>query len=81
MFSINQQAVKIVKEKILPFVEQLNCRVVHLKNGATVVDMGVEAPGGFQAGKLMVEATIGGMGHIDFGQFHLGEFHFPSIDV
>ena len=81
MFSINQQAVKIVKEKILPFAEQLNCKVIHLKNGATVVDMGVEAPGGFQAGKLMVEATIGGMGHIDFGQFHLGDLNFPSIDV
>jgi methenyltetrahydromethanopterin cyclohydrolase len=81
MFSINQQAVQIVKEKILPFVEQLKCKVHHLKNGATVVDMGVDAPGGWQAGKLIVEATIGGMGHVDFGQFNLGELSLPSIDV
>ncbi len=81
MFSINQQAVKIVKEKIIPYAEQLNCKVYQLNNGATVVDMGVEARGGWQAGKLFVEATIGGMGHVDFGQFHLGDLNFPSIDV
>ncbi len=81
MFSINQQAVKIVKENIIPFAEQLNCKVYLLKNGATVVDMGVEARGGWLAGKLFVEATIGGMGHVDFGQFHLGELTLPSIDV
>lgn len=81
MFSINQQAVQIVKEKILPFAEQLNCKVITLKNGATVVDMGVEAPGGWMAGKLLVEATIGGMGHVDFGHFRLGELSLPSIDV
>lgn len=81
MYSINQQAVKIVKEKILPFAEQMNCKVYHLKNGATVVDMGVEAPGGWQAGKLLVEATIGGMGHVDFGKYQLGDNYLPSIDV
>lgn len=81
MFSINQQAVIIVKEKILPFAEQLNCKIYHLSNGATVVDMGVEAPGGWQAGKLLVEATIGGMGHVNFGQYRLDETVLPSIDV
>jgi methenyltetrahydromethanopterin cyclohydrolase len=81
VFSVNQQAVKIVKEKILPFAEQLNCKIHHLKNGATVVDMGVEAPGGYQAGKLIVEATIGGMGHINFGEYRLEDIHLPSIDV
>jgi methenyltetrahydromethanopterin cyclohydrolase len=43
--------------------------------------MGVDARGGWQAGKLIVEATIGGMGHVDFGHFHLGEISLPSIDV
>ncbi|MGI6331424.1 MAG: methenyltetrahydromethanopterin cyclohydrolase [Zhaonellaceae bacterium] len=69
MFSVNQEAVRIVKEKIIPYAEQLNCKVIKLKNGATVVDMGVEMPGGYLAGKLFVEATIGGLGHVDFGTF------------
>lgn len=81
MFSVNQYAVQIVKEQILPHAERLNCKVHHLKNGATVVDMGIEMPGGYMAGKLFVEATIGGMGHVDFGRFQLGAIDLPSIDV
>lgn len=81
MFSINQQAVQIVKEQIIPRAEQLNCRVVPLSNGATVVDMGVEAPGGWMAGKLFTEAMIGGMGHVDFGHFRADDLELHSIDV
>ncbi len=81
MFSISQEAVRIVREQILPYVEQLNCQVHQLKNGATLVDMGVYAPGGWLAGKLFVEATIGGLGHVDFGRFRLGQIDLPSIDV
>jgi methenyltetrahydromethanopterin cyclohydrolase len=81
MFSINQDAVKIVKEKILPYIEQLNCRKAILKNGATVVDMGVEAPGGWLAAKLFIDATIAGLGHVDYGRFQYGHIDLPSIDV
>ena len=81
MFSVNQEAIKIVKEKIIPYAEQLNCRVIKLGNGATVVDMGVEMPGGYLAGKLFVEATIGGLGHVDFGTFSADDLTLPSIDV
>ncbi len=81
MFSISQESVRIVREKILPYAEQLNCQVHQLKNGAIVIDMGIEAPGGWMAGKLFVEATIGGLGHVDFGRFRLGQIDLPSIDV
>lgn len=81
MFSVNQEAVRIVKEKIIPNAEKLQCKVHQLKNGATVVDMGIHVPGGYMAGKLFVEATIGDMGHVDFGRFTLGAIELPSIDV
>jgi methenyltetrahydromethanopterin cyclohydrolase len=81
MFSVNQEAVRIVKEKIIPNAEMLQCEVHQLKNGATVIDMGIHARGGYLAGKLFVEATIGDMGHVDFGRFKLGEIDLPSIDV
>lgn len=81
MFSVNQRAVQIVKEQIIPYAEEMNCKVIQLKNGATVIDMGIDAPGGYRAGKLFVEATIGGMGVVAFGQFKLGEIDLPSIDV
>lgn len=81
MFSVNQQAVKVVKEKIIPNAEQLNCKVHQLKNGAIVVDMGIDMGGGYRAGKLFVEATIGDLGHVDFGRFQCGAIDLPSIDV
>lgn len=81
MFSVNQYAARIVKEEIIPYAERMNCKVHQLKNGATVVDMGVEAPGGYVAGKLFVEATIGGMGHVAFGRFQCGDIDLPAIDV
>lgn len=81
MFSVSQDAVKIVKEKILPYVEQLNCRTQVLKNGATVIDMGIEAPGGWLAAQYFVDATIAGLGHVDYGRFCFGDVDLPSIDV
>ncbi|HEC09631.1 MAG TPA: methenyltetrahydromethanopterin cyclohydrolase [Acidimicrobiales bacterium] len=81
MFSINQDAVGIVTERILPFAEQLRCQVSHLENGATVVDMGVEAPGGWRAGELFVLATIGGLGRVGFGSFDVNGVTVPSVDV
>ncbi|MBE3580561.1 MAG: methenyltetrahydromethanopterin cyclohydrolase [Thermoanaerobacteraceae bacterium] len=81
MFSVNQEAVRIVREKIIPRAEELNCKVIRLANGATVIDMGVEVPGGWLAGQLFVEATIGGLGQACFGRFSLGAIDLPSIDV
>ncbi len=81
MFSINQDAVRIVTEQVLPMAEQLQCRVVTLDNGATVVDMGVDAPGGWLAGLRFVEATIGGLGSVSLGTFRGGDFTVPSVDV
>ena len=81
MFSINQKAIRIVKEQIIPHAEEMNCAVHLLKNGATVVDMGLHVPGSYSAGKLFVEATIGGIGVVQFGEFRLGSICLPSIDV
>jgi methenyltetrahydromethanopterin cyclohydrolase len=81
MFSINQRAVRVVKEEILPQAEELNCRCHILSNGATVVDMGVDAPGGYSAALLFIKATIGAMGHAVYGRFREDGLDLPSIDV
>ncbi len=81
MFSINQRAVRVVKEEILPDLEVLNCRAYILANGATVIDMGVDAPGGYEAARLFIKATMGAMGQINYGTFSSGGLSLPSIDV
>ncbi len=75
LFSVNQRAVCIVKD-IINNEEELNVKVIKLKNGATVIDMGVEVGGGWIAAKRFCEATIGGLGEIKWSTFH-----FPGKDL
>ena len=81
MFSVNQDAVKIVKEKILPNAKKLNVKVHILKNGATVVDMGVDASGSFKAARYFIEAIIGGLGEVVFGHYQIGDHKLNSCEV
>jgi methenyltetrahydromethanopterin cyclohydrolase len=81
VFSVNQKAVAIVKNQIIPNIEELNCEMHILANGARVIDMGVSAPGGYVAAKLFVDATIGGLGQVQYGTFSNEKLVLPSIDV
>ena len=49
--------------------------------GATVIDAGVNAPGGFQAGKKLTELCMGGAGKAQLGFKTYGDLTFPSITV
>ena len=56
-----------VSERVLPLVEQLvsgadkyRVAVTTAESGVTMVDAGIEAPGGLAAGRLIGEICIGG---------------------
>ena len=49
--------------------------------GATVIDAGVNAPGGFQAGKKLIELCMGGAGKATLGFKTYGNITFPSVTV
>lgn len=49
--------------------------------GATVIDAGVNTPGGFQAGKVLTELCLGGAGKAQLGFKSYGEITFPSVTV
>jgi methenyltetrahydromethanopterin cyclohydrolase len=49
--------------------------------GATVIDAGVNAPGGFQAGKMLTELCMGGAGKAQISFKTYGDLTFPSITV
>jgi len=50
-------------------------------SGATVVDAGIEATGGFQAGKIVTEICMGGCGKTEIIPRRYGELELPSIFV
>ncbi len=81
MFSLSKETVKLVQESILPRAEMLNCQVIHLKNGATVIDMGINAGGSWEAAKLFTEVTLSCMGIVSFGRFTFGRIDLPSVNV
>lgn len=52
-WSVNEAAADILEREVIPKADRLNIGVIHLKNGATVLDMGIHCKGGFRAGKYL----------------------------
>ncbi len=66
MESLNRMAVELVDEAI-DFADELAIEVVELDNGAVVLDFGVEAVGGVEAGLLLAEIQTGGLATVQTG--------------
>jgi len=49
--------------------------------GATIIDAGVKAPGGFEAGKILTELCLGGAGKVELGFKTYGDIAFPSVTI
>ena len=74
--SVNQMAWKIA-QKFLDNPEFYGVNVSKSTAGATIVDAGVKAPGGFQAGKKLTELCMGGAGKAQIGFKTYGRLKFP----
>ena len=78
--SVNQMAWKIA-QKLLDNPEFYGVAVSKSTAGATIIDAGVKAAGGFQAGKKLTELCLGGAGKAQLGFKTYGDIAFPSITV
>ena len=78
--SVNQMAWKIA-QKLLDNPEFYGVNVSKSTAGATIIDAGVKAPGGFQAGKKLTELCMGGAGKAQIGFKTYGDITFPSITI
>ena len=79
--SMNERAARIVEKKILPGLDALGGRVHVLANGATVVDLGVFARGGWMAAKYFTESNLGGLGELTYGTMQVGGHRLPVATV
>lgn len=79
--SLNNNACKIIMEKVLPQWEALNIKYYRLTNGTTVIDMGVHAVGSWTAGKFFTDISLGGLGELSFGKFQLKEYLVPLAEI
>ena len=77
---MNQLAWKLA-EKLLNNQAFYGVHASKTSAGATVIDAGVNVPGGFQAGKILTELCMGGAGKAQIGFKAYGDITFPSITV
>jgi methenyltetrahydromethanopterin cyclohydrolase len=78
--SVNRLASKLV-EKLCDNPEFYGVKIEKTDSGATIIDAGINAKGGFQAGKIIVEICMGGCGKAQMTFRDYGELEFPSIFV
>jgi methenyltetrahydromethanopterin cyclohydrolase len=80
MISINREAMKTVR-RVLADPDALDVKVSQLANGATVIDMGREAGGGWQAGLDYTQVTLGGLGRLSYEVFPVAGRALPAVRV
>ncbi len=78
--SVNAAAMKVV-DKIVKNQERLGITVERTSTGATVIDAGVKAPGGYGAGVAMTELCLAGLGKASIFHAKYGDISLPSIFV
>jgi methenyltetrahydromethanopterin cyclohydrolase len=65
--SVNAHALPIVKH-MMTNAEKLRVKISKASNGATVIDAGIEAIGGLEAGRLVAKICMGGLGTVALTQ-------------
>ena len=78
--SVNQMAWNIA-QKLLDNPDFYGITISKSTAGATIVDAGIKAPGGFQAGKKLTELCLGGAGKVQLDFKTYGDITFPSVIV
>jgi methenyltetrahydromethanopterin cyclohydrolase len=65
--SVNKLTQPLVQE-LLDNADKLRLNVQTMENGCTVIDAGIKAPGGLEAGRIITEICLGGMGTVSISQ-------------
>jgi methenyltetrahydromethanopterin cyclohydrolase len=78
--SVNQTAWQLVK-KLCDKALEYGVSVKETKSGTILIDAGIEAKGGFLAGKIVTEICLGGYGKAKISHMHLDDLKLPSIFV
>jgi len=79
MISMNKLAVDLVM-KALEKKEELRISSQTI-GGATVVDMGIKVPGGFEAGVILSKICMGGLAGVSISRFHVADLVLPAVVV
>ncbi len=65
--SVNKLTQPLVQE-LINNADKLRLGVQILENGCTIIDAGIDVPGGLEAGRIITEICMGGMGTVSISQ-------------
>ncbi|WP_258359386.1 methenyltetrahydromethanopterin cyclohydrolase [Moorella sulfitireducens (nom. illeg.)] len=77
--SPNLQALPLVRE-MLARPDQLRVEV-YILDKVTVIDCGVQAPGGWEAGRLFAAICLGGLARVELHWMNFGGWQWPAVEV
>ncbi|MDF2954945.1 MAG: Methenyltetrahydromethanopterin cyclohydrolase [Candidatus Alkanophagales archaeon MCA70_species_2] len=80
MISVNEHALDVFEE-MMDFADELKVGVEELANGTTIIDAGVNEPGGFEAGLYLARICMADLADIRFTSVALKGRAFPAIQV
>jgi methenyltetrahydromethanopterin cyclohydrolase len=78
--SLNNAALSLV-QKLSREAEKYNVTVEETEVGATLIDAGINADGGFLAGEIITEICLGGYGRANISPIQYGDIVLPSVFV
>lgn len=59
----------------------LRIAVSRLAAGSRVIDCGIAVAGGLEAGRLLAEACMGGLGRVEISEYNADGLRFPGVSV
>lgn len=80
MLRINRLAYRLV-ERLMTEPEYYGVALERLPSGATLIDMGVEAQGGYEAGLMASRIAMGGAGTATLGYWNYEGLMLPTVTV
>lgn len=78
--SLNERALAL-SEQIIADAEVLGVTVHTLPSGTRVLDCGIDAPGGLEAGRLFALACMGGLGDVRITHVSMSDWWLPAVCV
>lgn len=78
--SVNRIAHNLVK-RLCDSADEFGVIVKEAESGATLIDAGINAKGGFAAGQIITEICLGGLGKAGIHYKRIGDLELPSIFV
>lgn len=81
-YSVNEAAVKIIEEEVLPKKGFYNIDVITYPNGAIIIDFGIMAnAGSWSLGRIFAEIAMGGLGSVSHSHMWFEGLCLPAVQV